>query len=1460
MTRGPSPERLWVGLDVGSVTVKVAVVDPHGRALLHGAYTRHGARQADAVHRLLTEVHARFPGSSLQVAACGSGGHAISEPLDSFFIQEVVANAVAIGELHPEARVAVELGGEDAKVIFFHHDYASGRLVASDMRMNGTCAGGTGAFIDQVAKLLDVPTEEFGRLAARGQQVYEISGRCGVFAKTDIQPLLNQCVAKQDIALSTFHAIAKQTIGGLVQGMEIHPPVVFEGGPLTFNPRLVEVFIERLGLEAKDVILPEHPELMVAYGAALSVERFFEDRPCGYRPERLERLLNRTIADQAAPVAFFASEAERVDFLATHALPELRRPSLGPGTVLPVWIGIDAGSTTSKLVLLDEQDQVVDAAYASNRGEPLAVVRDALVLVRDRWRAQGVELQVRGLGTTGYGEHLVAAALRADHHTVETVAHAEAARRFAGEVSFVLDVGGQDMKAIWVQDGIITAITLNEACSAGCGSYIETLAASLGVPVAQVAEAAFRAPAPSQLGSRCTVFMNSSIITEQKNGKSIEEILAGVCRSVVENLFTKVLRVHGPAALGERICVQGGTFRNDAVLRAFEQHVGRPVVRPPYPGEMGAIGIALLTKRAAVGPSRFIGLSALDDFRFVPLPTTVCQFCTNACKRTAVRFGDGSTFVTGNRCEKGAILGDPRQPQTREQLRETTRRMEEVPDLMALRTRLLFRRPEVAPLSPPRGVRIGLPRVLEFWNSAPFWRTLFEALGFEVELSPQSTYPLFEEGLASVSSDTICFPAKLAHGHVRALLRRKVDRLFMPMMVKVPADNERAAGVHMCAVVQGYPLVVAESDEPEARHGVPLDRPMFHWYDRRRRDLQVSAYLKETFQIPAKLARAALALADQRATAFRTDLEEAGAKLLAELAGTEQFAVILAGRPYHGDELVNHDLARLFTSLGVPVLPIDALPEVDQADLSAVGPETVNPFHVRMFGAALLASQNPNLEVAQIVSFGCGHDAIISDEMERILGAVADKPLLVLKLDEGQARGPLGLRIRSFIETTRARRAAGRHLVTPRPLPTPFTAVFQKEDRATRTIMVPNISEPFAQVMSAIFSREGLRLQPLPLAGPRAIALGKRYLHNDICFPAQINVGEFLAHAEQSQLPPEELVLGLAKNCEDCRAGQYAALARKALDAAGYAKVPIVTTGRDTKDMHPGFKLGIKAQHRTLWGLCIMDAMDEMVRRVRPYERTIGETDRVFAATFSEVVAALCRDTDEAVAALERAIEAMNAVPMSQGPRRPRVGVIGEILLNYHPGSNGDLVRWLERNGLEVHLPKMVDFFRRDLIRVIDGARRDHLPSAFLQGLLAGVVDKLYAKAQRAIDERMRRFRFHQAHHDVHHLAARVADLVDPTYMVGEGWLIPAEILSLADDGVRSFVIIQPFGCLPNHITGRGLVKSLKRRAPGIQIVSLDYDPDTSFGNVENRLQMLVMNARALEERGLAEHKEGALA
>lgn len=1496
--------KLWIGLDIGSTTVKAVVLEAEGTQPLYSIYLRHNACQIETAASVLQEIFDRFPQAEFRLAVCGSGGRTLANLVHGFYIQEVVANSIAVKRFYPQTRVAVELGGQDAKIVFFYHDENTGHITAGDMRMNGSCAGGTGAFIDEVAHLLKIPVEKFDSYASQGNHVYDISGRCGVFAKTDIQPLLNQGVSREDIALSALHAIAKQTIGGLAQGLEFRPPLLFEGGPLTFNPTLIRVFGERLGLSSRDLIRPERPEIFVALGTALSIGTLFRGYVSEFQPSQALKVLStfRETLQEGPPSgsrSFFFSRAERESFQERHRLPPLptlerylaaRRADLPPAHTpfisltdtcspplsdtysilkgsrpysIKAYLGIDAGSTTTKFVLMDEEGTLVESYYANNEGEPLQVMQKALLSLYERYQKRGVDLQIRAVGTTGYGENLFARAFGADFHTVETVAHATAARKYVPEATYILDIGGQDMKAISLSEGIVTGIILNEACSAGCGSFLENFAKSLGFKVSEIADAAFNSRNPAELGSRCTVFMNSTIITEQKNGKSPQDIMAGLCRSIIENVFTKVIRISNLSVLGETLVVQGGTFKNDAVLRALEQYTGKKVVRAPFPGEMGAIGIALLTRQFVQEKetethtpfrSSFIGFEGLRTFSYTRESQVICPFCANSCNRTVIRFSNGSTYITGNRCERGEVLGEPGNEEVKARLKEASRKLQAVPDLFRKREELLFQEYPVTLLREPNSLTIGIPRALEFWNSFPFWRTFWTALGFRVVLSEKSSRRLFEEGLPFVTSDTVCFPAKLVHGHIHSLIDKKVDRIFMPSIIRMPSENTAPTSDHVCAVVKGYPLVVQYSDNPSRRWKVPYDVPLFHWFDQDSRDIQITEYVHRTFGIPSSLIQQAIKQADRAMETFFDVLQTEGRILLERCQKEGSFAVVLAGRPYHSDPLVNHDLSRYFTRMGIPVLPLEAVPGLWETDLSRVRVEITNNFHARMLSGAIRAAQTQELEYVQIVSFGCGHDAILTDEIIRLMKEISRKDPLILKLDEGDAVGPLSLRVKSFIETVRTRRKA--HLsIQPRELEDPYPVKFTRNQWKTKTILVPNVSRAFCRIATAAIRKQGFRVEPLPLGGREAIKLGKQFVHNDICFPAQMNIGECLAALQSGQFDPNTVVLGLAKYQCDCRLAHYAALARKALDEAGYSQVPIITTDKlDTRNMYPGFKLGTGFELRMLWGLVMMDILEELRRKIRPYEKNRGETDQVFSHVIEGIATGLEQSIRGAIKSFRKGIEAFCQIPYDRSIPRPQVFIIGEYLLNYHPGSNFYVEEYLEKHGMEVILPRMADVFRRDYLRKISEMRDFHVRYPFLEGIASYITEGLF---DYALDKLERYAQKHPLYHPstrLPEIAAHTDPIMHRTFTSGEGWLIPGEILHYASRGVKAFVVLQPFGCLPNHICGRGVMKRLKEEYPDIQILPLDYDPDTSFANIENRLQMLIMNARQSE---LGEESKG---
>lgn len=1472
---------LRLGIDVGSTTVKVVVMEPRTNQVLFERYERHHAEQVKTVLRLLKEITERFPDRRFRAAVCGSGGKPIAEQIGVYYIQEVVANAAVVRALYPQVRTAIELGGQDAKIIFFYYDEKAERLIASDMRMNGSCAGGTGAFIDEIAALLKTPSEEFEALAAKGTNVHSISGRCGVFAKTDIQSVLNAGGSKEDIALSAFHAIVKQTIGGLAQGLELKPPIIFEGGPLTFNPTLVRVFAERLSLKESDIIRPKNSSTIVAMGAAIAIDELFpETEEENFSiTDVIAKLENgRTqAAEQTGAVTepYFASEEECASWRQEKRSPEIVPPKLASGDELKVYIGIDAGSTTSKLVLMDENEQIIDRFYANNQGDPIRVVRRGLMELWEKYKAMGVSLKVLGLGTTGYGELLLGKAFGADYHTVETVSHAAAAKKYVPDVSFILDIGGQDMKAIWISGDIVTNITLNEACSSGCGSFLENFAVSLGIPVDQIADAAFRSKQPADLGSRCTVFMNSTIITEQKNGRSPDDIMAGLCRSIIANVFTKVVRISNTDSLGRKIVVQGGTFKNDAVLRALEQFLGRPVTRAPYPGEMGCIGVALLTKQkreaagCEAGETGFIGFEALPDFDYQQTENVPCPGCANHCSRTLVRFSNGTSWVTGNRCERGEWIDDgaaaspdkrAESAAGRKAAAASQKEKKAVPDLFLWREQMLFKDYPYKQVSPDKHLTIGMPRVLEFWDSMPFWTTFFHALGFQTKLSHKSSRKLYEQGIPFVPSDTVCFPAKLSHGHVQDLVKQGVDRIFMPMVMEMPPKDLKGESNYVCAVLKGYPLIVDHSEDPAKRWNVPFDFPMFHWHTEGDRKRQIHDFMKKTYGLSDKEIGAAFRQGEEALLRFQSQIKEEGQKIIDMVTREGGYAVVLAGRPYHTDPLVSHDLSRAFTKEGIPVLTVDSLPGLEKVDLRYTRAEVTNNFHTRMLAGAALAAKSPVLEYVQIVSFGCGHDAILSDEIIRIMKEISGKAPLVLKLDEGGAANSLNIRVKSFLNTVSSRREKG-ETVSVQPLPDAYPVKFRPADKPLRTVLVPNVSVAFCRLLSGVLRRQGLRAEPLPAGSIHEIRLGKKYVHNDICFPAQMVIGEAISALQSGKYPLGQVAIGMAKYQGDCRLSHYSALLRQALDAAGFKEVPIVSTDPiDSREMHPGIKLGNEFNIQCLWAISMMDILEELRREIRPYERNKGETNRIFDEGIDRIAEALTQGTRPALKEYRRVIDEFCKIPYDRSERRPRVFVTGEYLVTFHPGSNFHIEEYLEKNGMEVILPRMINVFRKDYLSRIyemQNLRVHYSPSV---ASFTYVAEGLFRYSLKMLEKEACRHPLYEPATPLQELAAETDSVMNRTFLSGEGWLIPGEIREYAARGVNSFVILQPFGCLPNHICGRGVMKRIKEEFPAVQLLPLDLDPDTSFANVENRLQMLIMNEKsrhmAGEEKAVPQEEE----
>ncbi|MGI6341403.1 MAG: acyl-CoA dehydratase activase [Bacteroidales bacterium] len=1436
---------IHVGIDIGSTTVKIAAISPTDNKLLYKKYVRHHSLQVRTLIELLDNFHDEFRSETCKVAICGSGGKPIAEKLRVPFIQEVVANANAVCYLYPETRTAIELGGQDAKVIFFYRDEHDGQPKVSDMRMNGNCAGGTGAFIDEIAQLLDVQTSEFDALAAQASRVYDISGRCGVFAKTDIQPLLIQGAAHADIALSTFHAIAKQTIGGLSQGLEITPPIIFEGGPLTFNKQLVRVFVERLQLKGNDIIVPKYPEIIVAYGAALSIDRLQNDKTDNSFTidELLKKLRNieSEIRISTNEPPFFDTEKDYAEFAERHD-KELRENAIATpqNGILDVYLGIDSGSTTSKFVLINEEEQVIERFYAPNLGKPLDVLKRGLTEVYGKYKKQGIELNVKGFGSTGYGELMTANALGADYHIVETVAHAQAALHYYPDTTFLLDIGGQDMKAIWIDNGVITNIMLNEACSSGCGSFLENFAVTMKIPVEEIGAAAFRSTSPAKLGSRCTVFMTSSIVTEQRNGKSPDDIMAGLCRSIIENVFTKVVRINNTDSLGNKIVVQGGTFRNRAVLRAFEEYLGKEVRLAPYPGEMGAVGVALLTKQhieklgcVAENSSNFIGFDELKSFDYVTESGVPCPHCANHCLRTIIRFPKGKAWVTGNKCERGAELTDGKKDK-KLKVKKTER---SATDLFSKRARMLFEPYPCENVSNQKREIVGLPRTLEFWNSMPFWSTFFKALGFKTLFSNPSDQEIYEKGLQFVASDTICFPAKMVHGHIENLAEKGVDRVFLPYVMHLPPEGVDKLSPYVCSIIMGYSMVVRNTQDPAKRHSIHLDTPIFHWFSEKDRIRQICDFAVESLNVSRKEAKQAYLSALNSMTTFKTMLRSEAERLIQEAERANKTVIVLAGRPYHSDPFISHNVTKFFIEKGLSVIPVDALPGLEEVDLRHTNIEITNNFHTRMLAGAVIAAQNPALEYVQLVSFGCGHDAVLSDEIVRIMKCCGNKSPLILKIDESEASGSLRIRIQSFIETITNHKNS---TIPASTLPAPNPVKFYKKDKQKRTVLIPNISAEMMILMDAILEKKGFRVQRVPVGGKRQISLGKKYVHNDICFPCQMVIGELIAALQDGNYRSDEVAVGMVKFQCDCRLSHYAGLLRKGLDAAGFNDVPIITTDvNDTKENNPGITLlSLPAIFEVANSFMMLDIINELCRKIRPYELRAGDTDQWLQKSIRSIAKAINDGILAARETFKQCINELKHIKYNRERPKPRVFVTGELLVTYHPGSNFNIERYLEKTGMETIFPRFTDQLRKDFLAQV-WQKRDFKADVPRYPYL---VTWLFNNTQRSLENIAVAHPLFQKTLSPAKLYEDVKEIIPGTLSCGEGWLMAADIMHYAKQGVTSHIILQPFGCLPNHVCGRGVIKKLKECCPDISILPLDLDPDTSYANIENRLQMLIMN------------------
>ena len=1418
-----------LGIDIGSTTAKIVLLDPAGKKVFSD-YRRHNTATLATLHDILLKALKKLGNINISPLITGSAGMGIAEVYDLPFIQEVVASAKVIHKNYPQVKTLIDIGGEDAKIIFYDEQRRP------DIRMNGSCAGGTGAFIDEMATLLNVPVAELNELASRHATIYPMASRCGVFAKTDLQNLLSRQVPKEDIAASVFHAVVLQMLATLARGRDVQPALLFSGGPLTFLPSLQTAFLEVLELSTADVIQAETPELIPAWGAALAA--LSADHPDAIpagQAQTLQDLLDilaveRTHiqASQSRHSALFESAEAFTGWQDQRGMHHIERRDPSTCQAGNYFLGIDSGSTTTKVVLIDEQARVLADYYASNGGNSIRAVQAGLEHIRRSFEGWGFLPQITRSAVTGYGEDLIRAAFGIDLGIVETLAHYRAASAFDPQVTFILDIGGQDMKAIFVKDGHIQNIEINEACSSGCGSFIESFARNMGYGVADFAQLACSAEAPYNLGTRCTVFMNSRVKQALREGASINDISAGLAFSVIKNALHKVLKLTDTSLLGDHIVVQGGTFRNPAVQKALEKLIGRPVICPDLAELMGAYGAALAARdsyppgEARVNSSTSLEyLDGLDEYTHKDIR---CRGCENKCQVTKLVFTNGNNFFSGNRCEKIYSNGG-----------KAVRKGVNVP---ALKYKLLFDRP-TRPSSEPLFI-LGIPRVLNLFENFPFWNTLFVECGIEVRLSDDSSNSLYQAGAKHIMSENLCFPGKLVSGHIMDLIQAGVDRIFYPMVFFEKPEFENANNSFNCPVVSGYPEVIRSAIDPARKYGIPLDMPPITFHDEALLDKALHKYL-DGLGIPSRVIRRALEKAKRALSEFKLQMELLGSQTIAEAGAAGRPVILLMGRPYHIDPLINHHVPQMLTDFGVDVITEDCIPIEDEQKLAKLYVMTQWEYINRYFHAARWVGTHQNVELIQLNSFGCGPDPFILDEVREILAEYGKRPT-VIRIDEIESPGSTKLRLRSMIESMKQADDQAEQVRTPRKT----TKTFEIEDR-DRTLIVPDFSPFCSPPITRPFKDIGIKIEQLPPTNHQAVDVGLKYTNNEICYPGIICLGDLVKALQSGKYDLSKTAVGFSQTGGQCRATSYPQMIKKALVAAGFADIPVVTlsTNFSVLNDQPGAKFNVvEYTYKAAIGMIFCDALSEMYHATVIRETQIGVAWKVadkYLKAFMDGTILLTKNG--LLDALGRAVAEFNQI-QALDSNHPRVGIVGEIYVKYNAFSNNHAADWLIDQGIEVIMPHFFEFFAGGLVAV-QNAVKTHIRKRDYLWLLTFLGHKLIHDFTQEFDAVMQGFRYYHPHHDVRDVAKNADDIISINHQYGEGWLLAAEIATFVKDGVENVLCLQPFGCIANHVIAKGVQKRLQEKFPQLNLLFLDADAGVSEVNFFNRMHFFVERAKS---------------
>ena len=1406
-----------LGIDIGSTTVKIAITDcdaknnttagPQG--MVFSDYERHFANIQETLAALLKKAEQELGAIRVSPMITGSGGLTLSRHLSVPFVQEVVAVATSLKDYAPQTDVAIELGGEDAKIIYF-----TGGI---DQRMNGICAGGTGSFIDQMAALLQTDASGLNEYAKNYQMIYPIAARCGVFAKTDIQPLINEGATREDLAASIFQAVVNQTISGLACGKPIRGNVAFLGGPLHFLPELKNAFVRTLHLTPEQIIAPAHSHLFAALGAAMNHKQENETS-LTHLIHMLEHGIQMdTEINRMEPL--FAGEADYQAFLARHGESHVKKSSLADyeGNC---YLGIDAGSTTTKAALVAEDGSLLYSFYSNNNGSPLAT---AIRSIREIKALLPEKARIAWSCSTGYGEALLKSAFMLDEGEVETISHYYAAKFFDPQVDCILDIGGQDMKCIKIKDHTVDSVQLNEACSSGCGSFIETFAKSLHYSVEDFAKEALFAKNPTDLGSRCTVFMNSNVKQAQKEGATVADISAGLAYSVIKNALYKVIKITNPGDLGTHVVVQGGTFYNDAVLRSFEKISGCEAIRPDIAGIMGAFGAALIARERCEG--RKTSMMSLDQIINLKYETSMtrCKGCTNSCVLTVNRFEGGRQFISGNRCERG--LG-----------KDKVHR--DVPNLFDYKYHRIF---DYEPLTADlahRGV-IGIPRVLNFYENYPFWATFFKELGFRVILSPQSTKKLYELGIESIPSESECYPAKLVHGHIAWLIAQGVKTIFYPCIPYERKEQEGAGNHYNCPMVTSYPENIKNNVEELREQNIRFLNPFMAFTNEEILAGQLVKELEKEFSIPSEEICIAVHKAWGELENARRDIEKKGEETIAWLKEQGRRGIVLAGRPYHIDPEIHHGIPEMITSYGMAVLTEDSVSHLAKVERPLIVTDQWT-YHSRLYAAASYVKTCDFLDLIQLNSFGCGLDAVTTDQVHDIL-ASAGKIYTVLKIDEVNNLGAARIRVRSLIAALKVR---DKNHYQKKVVSSSYNRVlFTKEMKKSYTILCPQMSPIHFDLLEPAIRSFGYQIEVLKNDNRSAIDMGLQYVNNDACYPSLIVIGQIMDALLSGKYDLNHTALLMTQTGGGCRASNYIGFIRRALEKAGMPQIPVISLNANGMETNPGFQITLPLLMKAMQAVVYGDIFMRVLYATRPYEKEPGSADALHQKWKARCIRSLTRKAPfvlEFHKNIRGIIRDFDALPR-RDVKKPRIGIVGEILVKFSPLANNHIVALLESEGAEAVMPDLMDFLLYCFYNANFKAENLGGKSSTARLCNAGIAFLEYFR--RAAKKEFAASKHFTPPSKIQDLASMAQEFVSLGNQTGEGWFLTGEMLELIHSGVNNIVCTQPFGCLPNHIVGKGVIKELRKAYPDSNIIAVDYDPGASEVNQLNRIKLMLATA-----------------